>query len=78
MSEEKKLNDEALEKVTGGVDYDKDFNYAEKTFIAVNCILPCRHEGLMTCPYGTDKKAAITKAMSEGGEICLKRELPKV
>ena len=78
MFEDKKLNDEALEKVTGGTIDISGLSEEQRAFIGANCI-GCAFEGPGTCPYGgNNKKAAIPKAMSEGGTKCVKKELPKV
>ncbi len=86
MSEDKKTlgggltpeQEDALEKVTGGTIDISDLSDEQQLFIAVNCI-GCAFEGPGTCPYGgNNKKAAIPKAMSEGGTKCVKKELPKV
>ena len=78
MSEEKRLNDEALEKVTGGTIDISGLSEEQRAFIGANCI-GCRFEGPGTCPYGgNNKEVAIPKAMSEGGTKCVKWQLPDV
>ena len=61
MKDEKKLDEKQLEKVIGGIGIADEWTYEEWAFICNNCLC-CRHEGPGTCPYGTDKHAAIRQA----------------
>lgn len=53
MNAEKKLNDEAAEKVTGGSAYDTSTVEFYCTFVRKNCVTCAKKNG-NGCPYNSD------------------------
>ena len=69
MSEEKKLDEKALEEVSGG------FSKSESnSFLVSNCF-KCSHYIHRTCPYGsiTDALADAIEGLSKGTKLCPKK-----
>ena len=69
MSEEKRLDEKALEEVSGGSiqsEYD--------SFRRVNCLM-CGHYFNQTCPYGStfDAMADAIQGRSERTKLCPKK-----
>ncbi len=55
MNDEKRLDDEALEKVSGGGD-DQDYMNRIVRFVQENCY-SCYRNFFGTCPYGSNEDA---------------------
>ena len=56
MNEEKKLDDEALENVSGGAG-TADEQTKDKFWFICNCFAGCYYENHGGCPYGSKKNA---------------------
>ena len=57
MNEEKKLDEKALEAVTGGAGTEGEWTKDEFWFIWNNCFAGCYYENHRGCPYGSKKNA---------------------
>ena len=56
MTDEKRLDDETLENVSGGGDEDKDYMNCIVRFEQKNCY-SCYRQVFRTCPYGSNEDA---------------------